>query len=109
MGILLQVSLTSIRRIGTRTHPLTSVNIFAWWLMILSGIATIVTQGITWPKSSMIWGVLFSIGICGTLMVVSLLFAMFLRFGISSNPRENIRNSSSLSEYQTTYPRLLHS
>uniref|UniRef100_A0A093XFR0 Putative transport protein n=1 Tax=Talaromyces marneffei PM1 TaxID=1077442 RepID=A0A093XFR0_TALMA len=63
------VALTSIRRIGTRAHPLTSVNIFAWWLMILSGMATIITQGITWPKSPIIWGVLFYIGICGVLML----------------------------------------
>src|SRR3954465_8349499 len=84
MQSCLQVALTSIRKIGTRTHPLTSVNIFAWWLMILSGIATIVTQGITWPKSSMIWGVLFYIGICGALMVVFVPIC-FLRPTIFSN------------------------
>lgn len=69
MSIILQIALTSIRRIGIRAHPLTSVNIFAWCLMILSGIVTIVTHEITWPKSLMVWGVLFYIGICGTLMV----------------------------------------
>ena len=64
-----KVVLTSIRRIGSRVHPLTSVNAFAWCLVFVSGIALIMTPGVTWPSSLLIWACFIYVGICGFAMV----------------------------------------
>lgn len=62
------IALTSIRRVGTRAHPLTSVNMFAWSLVFVSGIALMVIPEITWPRSPFIWACLIYIGTCGFAM-----------------------------------------
>ncbi|KAI0102730.1 hypothetical protein GGR51DRAFT_562187 [Nemania sp. FL0031] len=62
------VALTSIRRIGTRAHPLTSVNIFAWSVVFASGISLTMISNIRWPVSPLIWACLIYIGICGFAM-----------------------------------------
>ncbi|GAW16607.1 hypothetical protein ANO14919_060400 [Xylariales sp. No.14919] len=74
------VVLTSIRRISTRAHPLTSVNMFAWSVVFASGIALTMISGIRWPGNPLIWACFLYIGICG--------FAMeyLLTVGISKDP-----------------------
>ncbi|KAI0187051.1 hypothetical protein EV127DRAFT_345151 [Xylaria flabelliformis] len=74
------VALISIRRIGTRAHPLTSVNVFAWSVVFTSGIALTMVPNIRWSGSPLIWICLIYIGICG--------FAMeyLLTVGIAKDP-----------------------
>ncbi|KAI1739176.1 hypothetical protein F4680DRAFT_423076 [Xylaria scruposa] len=74
------VALISIRRIGTRAHPLTSVNVFAWSVVFTSGIALTMISNIKWSGSPLIWICLIYIGICG--------FAMeyLLTVGIAKDP-----------------------
>ncbi|KAI1125130.1 hypothetical protein F5Y10DRAFT_247722 [Nemania abortiva] len=62
------VALTSIRRIGTRAHPLTIVNMFAWSVVFASGIALTMISNIRWPVSPVIWACLIYIGFCGFAM-----------------------------------------
>ncbi|KAI0906607.1 hypothetical protein F4823DRAFT_70839 [Ustulina deusta] len=62
------VALTSIRRISTRAHPLTSVNMFAWSLVFASGIALTMISNIRWSGSPLIWACMIYIGICGFAM-----------------------------------------
>ncbi|KAI0533011.1 hypothetical protein GGR58DRAFT_522157 [Xylaria digitata] len=62
------IALTSIRRIGTRAHPLTSVNIFSWSVVFASGIALTMVSKIRWSWNPLIWACLIYIGICGSAM-----------------------------------------
>ncbi|KAI2467531.1 hypothetical protein F4781DRAFT_307347 [Annulohypoxylon bovei var. microspora] len=73
------ITLTSIRCIGTRAHPLTSVNVFAWSLAIVSWIGLMIVPGITWPKNPLVWACLIYIGTCGLAM------EFLLTVGISSD------------------------
>ncbi|KAI1349994.1 hypothetical protein F5Y01DRAFT_164361 [Xylaria sp. FL0043] len=62
------LALTSIRHIGTRAHPLTSVNVFAWSVVFVSGIALTMIPEARWPGSPLIWICLIYIGFCGLAM-----------------------------------------
>ncbi|KAI1103142.1 hypothetical protein F4804DRAFT_310838 [Jackrogersella minutella] len=73
------ITLTSIRCIGTRAHPLTSVNVFAWALVTVSFLGLMIIPGITWPRNLATWGCLIYIGTCGFAM------ELLLTLGISSD------------------------
>ncbi|KAI1462643.1 hypothetical protein F4805DRAFT_4234 [Annulohypoxylon moriforme] len=73
------ITLTSIRCIGKRAHPLTSVNVFAWSLATVSWIGLMIVPGITWPKNPLTWLCLVYIGTCGLAMEFT------LTVGISSD------------------------
>ncbi|KAI0813695.1 hypothetical protein GGR55DRAFT_635549 [Xylaria sp. FL0064] len=62
------LALTSIRHISTRAHPLTSVNVFAWSVVFVSGIALTMIPEVRWPGNPLIWVCLIYIGICGLVM-----------------------------------------
>ncbi|KAI1752760.1 hypothetical protein F4782DRAFT_114197 [Xylaria castorea] len=73
-------ALISIRRIGTRAHPLTSVNAFAWSVVFASGVALTMIPQIRWSESPLIWACLIYIGICGFVM------EYLLTVGIAKDP-----------------------
>lgn len=63
-----QIALTTIRRIGSRAHPLTVVNYFAWLVMLVATILGIIKR-VKWPTSFKAWGYMTIIGVFGGLMV----------------------------------------
>ncbi|KAI1091313.1 hypothetical protein F5B19DRAFT_503272 [Rostrohypoxylon terebratum] len=73
------ITITSIRCIGKRAHPLTSVNVFAWSLATVSWIGLMLVPGLTWPRNPLTWLCLAYIGICGLSMEFT------LTVGISSD------------------------
>jgi drug/metabolite transporter (DMT)-like permease len=59
--------ITTLRWIGKRAHPLITVNYFATWVVIVSGVlsALIPSIGFAMPSSLSDWGYLFFLGTCG--------------------------------------------
>lgn len=62
---------TTLRWIGKRAHPLISVNYFATWCTLVSVVMMFVLPdiGFLLPANLKEWGYLFSLGICGFIMV----------------------------------------
>ncbi|KAH8596421.1 hypothetical protein B0O99DRAFT_498117, partial [Bisporella sp. PMI_857] len=81
---------TSIRWIGTRAHPLISVNYFAAWCTIVSTVALSISRplrisdvGFALPSSLRQWSMLIFLGVCG-------FFAQFtLTTGLAAGGRRN--------------------
>jgi drug/metabolite transporter (DMT)-like permease len=69
---------TTIRWIGKRAHPLISVNYFASWCTIVSVVMMFALPGVGFllPANPKEWGYLFSLGICGFIMVSFVLLAI---------------------------------
>ena len=61
------VVITTLRWIGPRAHPLLTVNVFAIWVVLVSGIGSAIIPGIGFalPASSSDWSYLTFLGICG--------------------------------------------
>jgi drug/metabolite transporter (DMT)-like permease len=59
--------ITTLRWIGKRAHPLITVNYFATWVVVVSGIssALIPSIGFSMPSSLSDWGYLLFLGTCG--------------------------------------------
>src|ERR1700761_2736098 len=59
--------ITTLRWIGKRAHPLITVNYFAAWVVIVSGVfsAAIPSIGFATPTNFKEWGYLFALGLCG--------------------------------------------
>ena len=64
------ISMTSIRWIGTRAHPLISVNYFSIWCSIVSlvMVAAVPSVGFRLPGNWQEWMLLASLGSCGFVM-----------------------------------------
>ncbi|KAI0162265.1 hypothetical protein GGR57DRAFT_517611 [Xylariaceae sp. FL1272] len=62
------VVLMSIRQIGTRAHPMTSINAFAWAVVVATGVALAWKGDLIWPDSVFIWACLIYVGISGFFM-----------------------------------------
>jgi hypothetical protein len=65
------VAYTTIRLIGTRTHPLIAVNYFASWCAVVSLASLLFIPsigGIVWPTSAYQWALLAGIGVSGFVM-----------------------------------------
>lgn len=63
-----QVALSSIHRIGTRTHPLLSVNYFSWVMFLVTTIASFSLSGVIWPTDFESWCLLVLLGLVGFCM-----------------------------------------
>ncbi|ERF74639.1 hypothetical protein EPUS_00769 [Endocarpon pusillum Z07020] len=63
-------ALTTIRKIGTRAHPLISVNYFSSWCTIVSSVAVLAAPsvGFRLPANVQEWGLLIMLGIFGFVM-----------------------------------------
>ncbi|KAL2292891.1 hypothetical protein FJTKL_07937 [Diaporthe vaccinii] len=72
------IALATIRRIGSRAHPLISVNYFAWAVVVVTAILGFI-QRLTWLMSSRDLALVVLVGILGTLM------EFLLTAGISSD------------------------
>ena len=62
---------TTIRCIGTRAHPLISVNYFASWCALVSGACLAFLPqvgGVIWPRGAQAWLLLTGIGLSGFVM-----------------------------------------
>lgn len=66
--LLYQIALTTMRRIGSRAHPLTVVNYFAW-VVFLASLTAVVVEQTKWPTSFSVWMYMIVVGIFGGLMV----------------------------------------
>ncbi|KAK6839257.1 hypothetical protein PG987_005123 [Apiospora arundinis] len=62
------VALSSIHRIGTRTHPLLSVNYFSWVVFFVTTIASLFLPGVIWPTDLGSWCLLVLLGLVGFCM-----------------------------------------
>jgi drug/metabolite transporter (DMT)-like permease len=60
-------AMTAIRWIGTRAHPLISVNYFSVWCTVVSlvAVATVPSVGFRLPANTVEWSLLASLGGCG--------------------------------------------
>lgn len=67
-----QIALTTMRRIGSKAHPLMVVNYFALVLVLVAAMVLIIEQPV-WPYSFKSWGFLIIVGVFGGLMVRSIL------------------------------------
>ena len=78
-------AMTAIRWIGTRTHPLVSVNYFSVWCTIVSLLAVIFVPGVDFrfPANLLEWGLLASLGGCG--YALQFLLTAGLAYGGPSN------------------------
>ncbi|KAL1842444.1 hypothetical protein VTK73DRAFT_3124 [Phialemonium thermophilum] len=74
------VALTSMRRIGTRAHALTSVHVFAWSMVFVSGLALVLIPDIAWPTDPFVWACLCYVGVSGLAM------EYLLTLGLSKDP-----------------------
>ncbi|ROV95300.1 hypothetical protein VSDG_06020 [Cytospora chrysosperma] len=73
------IALATIRRLGSRVHPLMSVNYFAWAVVLVTTILIFIART-PWTASSVRqWSLLIVVGIFGSLMEV------LLTAGISSD------------------------
>ncbi|KAF7512423.1 hypothetical protein GJ744_001358 [Endocarpon pusillum] len=63
-------ALTTIRKIGTRAHPLISVNYFSSWCTIVSSVAVLAAPsvGFRLPANVQEWGLLIMLGMFGFVM-----------------------------------------
>lgn len=71
MGVLgAACAYTTIRWIGTRAHPLISVNYFATWCTIVSLVMMFALPGVGFllPAEAKEWGYLIFLGVCGFIM-----------------------------------------
>jgi drug/metabolite transporter (DMT)-like permease len=59
--------ITTLRWIGQRAHPLITVNYFAAWVVVVSGVlsALIPSIGFALPTTLNEWGMLIFLGLCG--------------------------------------------
>lgn len=57
-----------MRRIGSRAHPLTVVNYFAWAIVLVATLFIIIEQPV-WPLTLKSWAFLGIVGVFGGLMV----------------------------------------
>jgi hypothetical protein len=78
-------AMTAIRWIGTRAHPLISVNYFSVWCTIVSLFAVIFVPGVDFrlPTNLVEWGLLASLGGCG--YALQFLLTAGLAYGGPSN------------------------
>ena len=78
-------AMTAIRWIGTRTHPLISVNYFSVWCTIVSLFAVIIVPGVDFrfPANLLEWSLLASLGGCG--YALQFLLTAGLAYGGPSN------------------------
>jgi hypothetical protein len=78
-------AMTAIRWIGTRAHPLISVNYFSVWCTIVSLFAVIFVPGVDFrlPSNLVEWGLLASLGGCG--YALQFLLTAGLAYGGPSN------------------------
>jgi drug/metabolite transporter (DMT)-like permease len=78
-------AMTAIRWIGTRAHPLISVNYFSVWCTIVSLFAVIFVPGVDFrlPANLVEWGLLASLGGCG--YALQFLLTAGLAYGGPSN------------------------
>jgi hypothetical protein len=78
-------AMTAIRWIGTRAHPLISVNYFSVWCTIVSLFAVVFVPGIDFrlPANLVEWGLLASLGGCG--YALQFLLTAGLAYGGPSN------------------------
>ncbi|PSR93858.1 hypothetical protein BD289DRAFT_451670 [Coniella lustricola] len=60
------IALVTMRRMGSRAHPLTMVNYFAW-VVVLAAVVLVSIQQLSWPTSVKTWGYMMIIGIFGGL------------------------------------------
>lgn len=67
-------ALTTIRKIGTRAHPLISINYFSSWCTIVSSVAVLAfpSVGFRLPGNVQEWGLLIMLGMFGFVMQVLL-------------------------------------
>lgn len=61
----IKVALSAIRLLGTRVHPLTSVNYFGISVFSVTTLASIVTSEVVFPTSLMSWCLLVILGFIG--------------------------------------------
>ncbi|KAK6849298.1 hypothetical protein PG995_013131 [Apiospora arundinis] len=62
------VGVTGGIRLGTRTHPLLSVNYFSWSVFTVTTICSFFIPGVTWPEDMGSWCLLVLLGIIGFCM-----------------------------------------
>lgn len=63
-----QIALTTMRRIGSKAHPLIVVNYFAWVIVLVAGVVVMIEQP-PWAYSVKAWGFMVVVGVFGGLMV----------------------------------------
>lgn len=71
LGVLgATTAMTTIRKIGTRAHPLISVNYFSTWCTIVSLVAVLVIRsvGFRLPRNVLEWALLAMLGVFGFVM-----------------------------------------
>jgi drug/metabolite transporter (DMT)-like permease len=71
LGVLgATTAMTTIRKIGTRAHPLISVNYFSTWCTIVSLVAVLVVRsvGFRLPRNVQEWALLAMLGVFGFVM-----------------------------------------
>ncbi|KAF3768728.1 hypothetical protein M406DRAFT_251067 [Cryphonectria parasitica EP155] len=71
-------ALTTMRRIGSRAHPLTVVNYFAW-VVVLVAMTVVIIKQLSWPSSPKAWAYMIIVGVFGGLM------EFLLTLGIASD------------------------
>ena len=96
--------ITTLRWIGQRAHPLITVNYFATWVVVVSGIssALIPSIGFAMPSSLSDWGYLFFLGTCGFTSVSFNLFVeiqLLIVVAISRSCRTSVREKLQSNEY----------
>jgi drug/metabolite transporter (DMT)-like permease len=91
-------AMTAIRWIGTRAHPLISVNYFSVWCTLVSlvAVAAVPSVGFRLPANIVEWSLLASLGGCGFflqfLLTAGLAYGGQSEDGSTSSRRRRVRN-----------------
>lgn len=95
-------AMTAIRWIGTRAHPLISVNYFSIWCTIVSLVAVLLVPSVDFrlPANLVEWGLLASLGGCG--YALQFLLTAGLAYGGPSNGSNSMRRDECDEESQHT-------
>lgn len=102
-----QIALTTMRRIGSKAHPLMVVNYFAWVIVLVTGMFLVIDQP-SWVYSVKSWGFMAIVGVFGGLMVCLCLSSVYTSDCVP-NTYTMCRNSSSQQASRATGLLLLQS